>query len=61
MQDIRCPKCGAISYLEKDTQSSTGWKCSRCQLPCVIAKLTQSEKEVQLKKDNSFYPENDIE
>ncbi|MFA5174743.1 MAG: hypothetical protein WC438_06175 [Candidatus Pacearchaeota archaeon] len=56
MIEIICPKCGAMSYLEKDTQSPTGWKCSKCQMSCVRKNLTEEERIQRLKKDDLLYP-----
>jgi len=56
MIEIVCPVCGAISYLEKDSQSATGWKCSKCRVSCVRKELTEKEKIEQLEKDNLMYP-----
>ena len=56
MIEIVCPTCGAMSYLEKDTQSATGWKCSKCRIPCIRKDLSEKEKIEQLAKDELLYP-----
>jgi len=52
MQEIECPKCGAMTYLEKDQQSSTGWKCSKCQIPCVVKK-SKNKQSIEIEENKN--------
>ena len=52
MQKIICPKCKSYSEFSKDKNCSSGWRCGKCNVCCIIKKNIKKEKQ---KKQLSFW------